>query len=452
MAFNKFSLTVLFLVLLIAGTSFLMIWSFDKDYLVVAKFTFTLLWILEIAYLLYYVTKTNRSLNIFLEALKSSDFVKSKESDPSFKQLSLQSNEIINIVKDARIERESQYHYFQYTLELIPVGVISFDKETGTIDIFNKAAGELLNSKNPDHINDLEKLKPGLSEILNSMYPGRHQLLRMTDGFEEKKIVVNATEFYLFQRLIKVVSLQNIKQQLEEEELNAWQKLTSVLRHEIMNSVGPVRSLTRTLLRMLSSNGKVKKIEEITNKTLTDTVTGLESIENRTKGMISFVQSYRELTKIPKPHKKKINGAELISSVENLMKYELASKGAKLKTEVSTQNLVLEVDERQITQVLINLLKNASDAFSEKQTDRSITLKAYGTDVGSVCIEVSDNGMGIPENIREKVFIPFYTTKEEGSGVGLNFARQIMSLHGGHISLHSVEGEGSAFKLEFQIH
>jgi signal transduction histidine kinase len=449
MVFNKFSATVLFLVLLIAATSFVMIWSFEKDSLVVSKFTFSIIWVLEIIYLLYYVNKTNRSLSVFLESLRGSDFLKGQETDSSFKNLNLQSNQIIEIVKNARIERESQYHYFQYTLELIPVGVLSFNKENGQIEIFNGTAQEILMQERLNHVDDLGKVNSKIHHAIKYLPSGKHQLVQLEDGFQEKQIVLKAIEFNLFQRKIRVVSLLNIKQQLEQEELEAWQKLISVLRHEVMNSVGPVRSLARTLLRMFKKNGDVKTVNEISDKTISDTVTGLESIENRSRGMINFVQSYRELTKIPLPRKKSIQVNELFQGVRTLMESDLEEKNIGLVVHSEEENLALEADERQLTQILINLIKNASEAFSTEQTDKRIELSAGVTKEKVAYIKVSDNGPGIPGDIQKKIFIPFYTTKEGGSGIGLNFARQIMSLHGGYIRMHSDEGRGSTFVLEF---
>jgi signal transduction histidine kinase len=216
-----------------------------------------------------------------------------------------------------------------------------------------------------------------------------------------------------------------------------------------MNSAGPVNSLSRTLLRMLRKDGRNKSASEITDKTINDAITGLESIESRAKGMIDFVQSYRELTKIPAPNKEQFSMDALTSEVATLMRDTLNQQGIQLTLDNQASGIPVDVDKRQISQVMINLLKNASEAFPAEQTEKRIVLSAYTDENTSKCIAVEDNGCGIPDEIREKMFVPFYTTKENGSGIGLNFARQIMSLHDARIYYRPGNQSGSIFVLEF---
>jgi len=449
MAFNKFTLAVLLQVVLIAATGLLMVWSYYQSHLVVARLTFTLIWIGEVGWLLYYVTRTNRSLTIFLESLKGSDFVRNSQQASSFGALNWSYNEIIDVVKNARLEREAQYHYFQYTLELIPVGIISFNKKNGQVEIFNTAARQLLGVERLHRLDELERLQPALSRAINETAPGKDRLIELGDAFHQKQLLIRSTEFMLFGRKIQVVSLQNIRQALEEEQLDAWQKLISVLRHEIMNSVGPVRSLTRTLLRMFQKGGENKKPHELTEKTLSDAVTGLQSIESRAQGMMRFVQSYRELTKIPEPLRDRHPAGPMLEGLQMLMKDQLNEAGIELVTDTQSVNGHLNIDDKQITQVLINLVKNAAEAFPSGQKDKRIILRSFRNEEKQCCISVEDNGPGIPEELKDKIFIPFFTTKQAGSGIGLNFARQILYLHGGRLSFSSPQGGGTRFVLEF---
>ena len=449
MAFNKFTLLVLLQVVLIAVTGLIMVWSFYQSHLMVARVTFTLIWIGQITGLLSYVTRTNRSLSIFLDSLRASDYVRRHDDAPSFDALNLSYNDIIDVVKNARMEREAQYHYFQYTLELIPVGIISFNQANGRVEIFNTASQRLLGLKYLSVIDDLDRIRPGLAGIIKGLDQGHNRVITLHQGFQPSQVIMRATNFNLFGRSIQVVSLQNIRRALEEEQLYAWQKLISVLRHEIMNSVGPVSSLSRTLLRMFRNQGTNKKSEEITNKTIDDAVTGLESIESRTEGMMRFVQSYREMTKIPQPLKKTHQADELLKQMSNLMKEHLNDKNIELIIDPPGSIYHVDVDEKQIIQVLINLVKNAAEAFPSGQKEKRITLQAYRDDDHTRCIAVEDNGQGIAADLQEKIFVPFFTTKEEGSGIGLNFARQIMHLHQGRIAVSSEGGKGSRFVLEF---
>lgn len=449
MGFNRFTFTVLIVVLVIAGTSLLMAWSYQNELLVVAKFTFTLLWGLEIAYLLHFVTRTNRSLRAFLESLHASDFVRNGHDSPSFDALNLSYNEIVKVVQQARSERESQYHYFQYTLEFIPVGVLSFDRSNEQIELFNYAAQELLGGKKPGNLSELNILYPLLAENIRSIIPGKNQVVDLPDAQQQRKLLIRATDFTLFDRHIRVVSLQNIKKELEAEELLAWQKLISVLRHEVMNSAGPLHSLSRTVLRMFKKNGKLKSAREITDKTIRDAVTGLESIEDRTHGMISFIQSYRELTKIPEPQQEQYSLNQLTDEVMAFMGEDALQQHIKLENTKPEFSVMAMIDRKQVFQVLINLVKNAMEAFPTEQKGKKITLHVYHTGDQSSCIAVEDNGPGVSEEVYDQMFIPFYTTKENGSGIGLNMARQIMTLHQGRIFYQPADKQGSVFVLEF---
>jgi signal transduction histidine kinase len=449
MAFNRFTLSVLLQVVMIAATGLLMVWSFYQSHLLVARLTFTLVWIGQVIWLLYYVTRTNRSLTIFLESLKGADFVRNDHQAPSFDTLNISYNQIIDVVKNARMERQEQYHYFQYTLELIPVGILSFNKKDGHVEILNTAARHLLGVDNLHTLNDLETARPAVVQAIREMTPGRNRLIEMSDTFHKKQLLIRSSEFTLFGRNIQLVSFQNIRQALEEEQLHAWQKLISVLRHEIMNSVGPVSSLSRTLLRMFRKKQENKKPHELNEKTIDDAVTGLQSIESRAQGMMRFVESYRELTKIPEPLRDRRPVDQMLARLQMLMKDQLEDEGVKLVVEPPSANDHLNMDDKQITQVLINLVKNAAEAFHPEQQEKCITLRSFRNEEQQCCISVEDNGAGIPDELKDQIFIPFFTTKTGGSGIGLSFARQIMYLHEGRLSFSSSSGEGSRFVLEF---
>jgi signal transduction histidine kinase len=353
------------------------------------------------------------------------------------------------VVKGARIEREAQQHYFQYTLELIPVGVLSFNKDDGAIEIYNAAASELMGMSRPSYIDELNRVKQGLAGVLRGMASEASELIELDSPSGRQRLVVRARMFTLSGREIKLLSFQNIRHELDREEQEAWQKLISVLRHEVMNSMGPVNSLSRTLLRMFGKDGRNKRVAELTDKTINDAVDGLQSIDNRTRGMMRFVQSYRELTRLPAPRKRHVGGAEVLKDVKSLMAEEMKHKGIELLVEEGDGMPVVELDDRQIHQVLINLVKNAAEAFEEGQTDKKIVLRGRIDQQGRACLEVQDNGPGMSPELQEKIFVPFYTTKKDGSGIGLNLARQIMLQHRGRIGLFSTLGEGTTFRLEF---
>ena len=447
MVYNRFALKVILHIIFLTITSLLFTWSLQQDYLMVTKFTFAVLLIIEVLLLIRLVTRTNRSLQIFLEALKSADFVKNAEQNDSFKMLHITYNDIIDIVKKARIERESQFYYFQYTLEHIPVGVLSISRD-GRVELMNTAAKKLLGKEQIVHIDELDTVKSGLAQHIKALIPGESELLELSGKNHKKRLLLKSIAFKLYEKDIQLVSLQNIKEELEEEELLAWQKLISVLRHEIMNSVGPVMSLTNTLLRMFETHGKVKSPSELSEQTLNDAVAALHSIQNRNEGMAGFVKSYRELTKIPSLQKSKLLVSEIFKGINILLAEELKGHDIHLSLSVVPDDMVIEADERLLTQILINLVNNATDALAQTK-EKQLSLKAYVNNDGEKCIVVEDNGSGISPEFQGKIFIPFFTTKPHGSGIGLSLTRQIMRLHGGTLSVQSEEGKGAVFSLIF---
>lgn len=238
-----------------------------------------------------------------------------------------------------------------------------------------------------------------------------------------------------------LISLQNIHSELEEKEMEAWQKLIRVLTHEIMNSVTPISSLAGTVNKLLNDPGKLDdEISDIKN--------AVKTIQKRSEGLIHFVENYRNLTKIPKPNFETFRVSVLTDRIYNLMKNEFAGNNIKFNTSIVPDNLTLSADSELIEQVIINLLLNAKFAIKNQQNPE-ISIRSY-TDAGSkVIIRVEDNGPGISKEIQDKIFIPFYTTKKDGSGIGLSLSRQIMRSHFGSITVVSKEGEGTAFILRF---
>jgi nitrogen fixation/metabolism regulation signal transduction histidine kinase len=449
MGYNKFLLSVVFQVVLIGATSFLIVWSFHQEHLVVARFTFSVLWLIELAYLIYFVTRSNRRLQIFLESLKASDYMRSDRSSKSAETLNAAYNTIIDEVRSTRMEKMHQKHYLKLVLESVPVGVVTFHVHSGKIDLYNNTARNILNRDYLADIGEFDSIQNGLTRQILQLKPSGSLTIMLDNSFQEQKILFRASEFILSGEQVKLLSLQNIKHQLEEEELQAWQKLISVLRHEVMNSVGPVRSLTKTLLRMFQKNDKTKSTSEISDQTLSDAVMGLQSIENRADGMIRFVDSYRELTKVPKPTKEYISAKGILNQVKALMDTELRVSSVNIIIENQKDEVKIFGDEKQIVQVLINLVKNATEAFHEEQKNKAVWLTVFHNPHDRACISVIDNGPGIDEDVKQHIFIPFFTTKTGGSGIGLNLARQIMYLHGGKLLMKSEKGTGSTFTLEF---
>jgi nitrogen fixation/metabolism regulation signal transduction histidine kinase len=446
MILKQFLVRVIILVILIALAGLLIVWSFSREGLVVARFTFTITWMLLIAGLIYYVTKTNRTLTTFIESLRYLDSVRTqKGKGKSFQDLDKLYNEIIGIIRSVEVERETDRQYFRNIIDHAGVGILSFN-ESGEIEMMNAAFKKLLGIRSLKNISSLKAISSHLPELLVKLKPGYQKLLRITVNNETVGLSLKVAEFNLQGKKVRLASVQNIQHELEEEELDAWQKLIRVLTHEIMNSVTPVNSLTNTIIRLFEIGGVQKSIWELDENTLKNALEGLHSIEKRNKGLIVFVQSYRSLTRIQKPTFSDFFVNDMFQRIANLVSHELETNGIRLSISVQADDLRLNADEKLVEQVLINLVNNAVYAL-QNLTQPEIWLAAR-IEHDELFIEVHDNGTGIPDEVVGSIFIPFFTTKKEGSGIGLSLGRQIMRVHGGSISVRSAPSD-TIFILRF---
>ncbi len=447
MIYNRFSIKTIIRIGLIALTGYLFTWSLTKEYLVVTKFTLAIVWILQIIDLIHYVNKTNRQLNNFLQSLRYRDFVGNpSESEKSFKELNLSYNEIIHEIKEAKMETASEHHYLQNSIENLGVGVMAFDND-GNIELINKAAKDIFGLKYLKNIRFLDSIRKDLSQTVMELPVDHPKLIAIEKDSELQKLSFKRVHFKIRGRDIHLLSIQNLKTELEEEEIEAWQKLIRVLSHEIMNSVTPVKSLTGTIIQMFEKEGTAKSIQEIDDETIRNSLDGLHAIENRSKGLLNFVQSYRKLTRLPKPQPKKVMLKALLENIHKLMEAELADNKIPLEITIASDDIELYCDERLINQVLINLLTNSLQACLDK-ANAAISLSGFQENNTTV-IQVQDNGPGIPADIIDKIFIPFYTTRENGTGVGLSLSKQVMRLHNGSITVHSIPDVETVFTLKF---
>jgi signal transduction histidine kinase len=273
--------------------------------------------------------------------------------------------------------------------------------------------------------------------------------MRVETENESRQISVETTEFNLGGRAIKLVSLQNIANELAEQEMKAWQKLVRVLTHEIINSVAPIASLASTAGTILQNAGNGNSRNgELSQQDVSDLVSAVNAIEKRSEGLMSFVQSYRRLSTIPKPKFGIVRLDELFGRMVRLISSREEAAGIRLETYIDPPDLTLTADAALLEQVLLNLLINATQALSNT-TEGVVRLTAERNDRGSVTIRVIDNGPGIKPEALESIFVPFFTTKPEGTGLGLSLSRQIVRLHGGRINVNSIPGQQTVFSINF---
>ncbi|MFQ5648622.1 MAG: PAS domain-containing sensor histidine kinase [bacterium] len=409
---------------------------------------------LTIAYqihgLIHYVEKTNRDLNRFLMTIKHEDFSQiflGGGLGSSFDELKRAFNDVIQKFQQARAEKEEHFRYLQTVVQHVAIGLIAF-RSDGKVALFNTAAKKLFRKPALRNIKDLEGVSKLLTRTLLGMHSGQKALVKIHDQNEILQLSISATEFRLREQNYTLVSLQNIHSELEEQELDAWQKLIRVLTHEIMNSVTPIASLASTLNELVNSQGNRPASEALSAESRCDLQGGLKTIQKRSEGLLHFVNAYRNLTKIPVPDLKIFPVQEVFEHIQQLMREEIGEDSIAVSSQVLPTNLELTADRELLEQILINLLKNAIQALQGRPQGK-ISLFSRIDERGRIIIQICDNGPGIPPELHDKIFIPFFTTKEGGSGIGLSLSRQIMRLHRGTLSVHSRPDDGTVFTLRF---
>lgn len=445
MLFRHFRVVCAVRVALLAATLVLMAYLVFESPYPAAAVAAGVLAVYQVVGLVRFVERTNRDLVRFLQAIRYEDFSQTfstRGMGKSFGELKAAFTDVLEAFKRTRAEREEHARYLQTVVQHVGVGVLTFHPD-GEIDIVNSAARRLLQIGPLRNVRQLESLSKPLVESLLKLHSGDRAMVKVDDGGRLLQISMSATELRMRGSTYTLVTLQDIQSELEEQEMEAWQKLIRVLTHEIMNSVTPISSLASTIRGLLAPTDGPPSAD-----TLADVHAGAETIERRSQGLIHFVETYRELTRIPKPDFQIFLITELFSRIEQLVRTQVAEKGIAFTAHVDPESLELTADPELVEQVLLNLVKNAIEAVEGIQQPE-VTISG-GTDGRGRCVvRVRDNGPGIDEDVQERIFIPFFTTKREGSGIGLSICRQIMRSHGGSISVKSTPGEGAEFGLRF---
>jgi signal transduction histidine kinase len=392
--------------------------------------------------------KTHDELNQFVESVHYRDFSRYfdvKHAPVEIQPLRQGFNEINTTFKVISKERETQYQYLQKILELVDTGILSYQEESGEIVWMNESLKRILQLPYLKTIHSLAKRDEELYRELMSLKPGESRIATAHPEKTTLKILLSATAFQTEGKVYKLIAFQNVNEALDETESKAWQKLLSVLTHEIMNSVAPISSLADTLKHRLQQSVAVLNND---SGSVDDLELGIETIKRRSEGLLKFAETYRSLNKITTLNLKKVYVRDIFENMLQLMLPTLEQKNIEVETILKDPDLMLEADTSLLEQVMINLLVNAIEAVKDKQEPR-IILSAYVATNRKTVIKVSDNGNGMPEELIDKIFIPFFSTKKSGSGIGLSLCKQIMMLHKGNIQVQSIEGEGTAFLLQF---
>ena len=451
MVFKRFGLLIILRVVILFLTIALEIYIILNTQLYATIFILSVIIFLQIYLLIKFVSRTNKEIVRFLDSIKYSDFSQNfnlKLKGSSFEDLSSSFTEVISKFQNTRTEKEEHYRYLQTVIQHIGVGLIAYTPD-GEIELINNSAKKMFKLSGVKNINELSKYDKDFPVALLKLRSGDKMLQKIVNDNELIQLAISATEFRMRGKQFTLISLQNIQNELEDIEIEAWQKLINVLTHEIMNSITPITSLASTadsILKNYESNPS--KNEDDLKEHLVDVRGAIKTIQKRSNGLHHFVDAYRNLTKVPIPNFGLINVDNLFNRVKTLLTEEISKRKIQLTCTVNPENLVITADTDQIEQVLINLVLNSMYAL-EKSPDPLIKLNGFIDRSGHGIIQVIDNGPGIPEDIIEKIFIPFYTTRKGGSGIGLSLSQQIMRAHRGNIRVNSLPGQGTTFTLRF---
>jgi nitrogen fixation/metabolism regulation signal transduction histidine kinase len=400
--------------------------------------------------LLHTLEQPQRDLTRFFEAIEYSDFSQTfspKAQDKSLETLRTAFNRVIQKFQKVRAENEAQYRYFQTIVQHIGVGILVFTQD-GKIDLINQRAKRILGIPALKRIDELSRIDSKLPHIITHLESGEKTQLQvqMPESEDTITLFIHATSFIIQNRPLTLISIQNIQSELEEKELEAWQNLIRVLTHEIMNSITPISSLASTANEILEQAQQNTEEHLDVREVIHDVKQAVQTIDTRSQGLLKFVDSYRKLTRTPKPEFQIVSVRKLFDHIVPLMLPKFQEKGIMFSQKIEPETLEITADPSLIEQVLINLIQNAVD-WSDRNRQSIISLEADLGTAGHPAIRVSDNGFGIEKEALEKIFIPFFTTKQDGSGVGLSLSRQIMRLHKGNISVQSKPNENTVFTL-----
>ncbi len=403
--------------------------------------------------LVRYLSRSQQELARFLLSIKNRDFslqFTEKNTRSDLPKLHHAFNQINQSFTQLRIEKEAQFQLLQSILQIIDTGIIAYD-ESGEVHWVNEAFKQTIHLPHLRNIAALEKRQEGLYQALKKLQPNDSQLVKLRINQNPVQLLISARSFKMQHLNLTLVALKNIGNTIDQTETEAWQKLLRVMTHEIMNSVAPISSLADTMLHHLKLNREEfaeKQEAQPNQELLQDVEEVITVIQNRSEGLLKFAQIYRNLSKITELYLTTVYVEELFRSISGLLKPRLEQENITLLVELPNPNLTLQADPHLLEQVLINLIVNAERAVKAKPQP-VIILSGRLLENGQVVIEVTDNGTGIPEELLDNIFIPFFTSHKDGSGIGLSLAKQIMALHKGNIQVKSEVGEGTVFSLNF---
>ncbi|PQA60380.1 MULTISPECIES: sensor histidine kinase [Siphonobacter] len=444
---RNFTFQIYFRVVIIVLVSMLLAYLWFNTRLIVTKGVLVLL----LGYLSFdlvsYLKKANRRVMDLFEAIRYADFTRNYTTrylggSPEYDFLV---QEVIDSYRKNRSEKEELVRYLETIVQHLSVGLLVFGKD-GHIETVNTAAKRLLNLVVIRNLKDLNSTSPALVEALETSSSGDTGLLRLTLTGEERTLAYAVTEFIRKDQKLKLVSLKDIQSELQNQEFDAWRNLTRVLTHEIVNSITPIHSLSGSLKGLLQSEWE--NDQRLTEETYDDLMDSLAVMERRSESLMQLIDAYRRFSRLPKPDFKVVSVGTILQNVASLYKSELADKNVELVLRVEPETLEVTADPQLVEFVLINLVKNGIQAMDGVPNAR-LELIGENDKTQRVTIQIADTGKGIIPEAMDKIFVPFFSTKQGGSGIGLSLSRQIMLQHRGTLRVESEPGVRTVFTLRF---
>lgn len=450
MGFKRFSLLIIGRTILAMVSAILLAVLLSRSGYHMASILVTLILFGQLFELVRFVSRTNAELVRFFDAARHADY--SQRFDLSrlgagFDELGKAFGDILNRLQQARTQQEESLRHIKAVVEHVPVPLISITAKD-KLTLWNNSARRLFGIHAVTKLDDLAQFHPDFAQQLVSLRPGERSLITiMIDGMQHQ-LSIAATEIIIAQQKEILISLQDIRSELDAAQLEAWQDLVRVLTHEIMNSITPVASLAKTAVVLVDDVTEQLSNQPALVEELSDVKDAVNTVARRSDGLMQFVTSYRRLTRLPAPNKQRVALLPLLKEIELLACQHWQEKHIQYQFSVKPESLSFDADKEMITQMLINLLQNAEHAVSQVDSAH-IVVEVYLNSRGRVVVEVTDNGCGIDDEVKANVFVPFYTTKRDGSGVGLALTRQIMLAHGGYVALSTELNKGTTFSLTF---
>ncbi len=406
-----------------------------------------LLLLLQLLELFRTIARTNHIVKELIESIHHGDYNKTiyeKATDLGFASLADSAQQIISAIAAAKIEKETQYQYLRSILEHIHTPVLTMD-EAGEPELINPQALltlGLYNTRQPTRA-QIQSRAPRFIKAIDEMEEGGRRVIHLGSTPVDKQLLVLVNTVKLTKSKLRIVTFQDIEPEMDEKEMESWQNISRIMAHEIMNSLTPLSSLTETGIMMLEEEGLPIKVASLPQQTIDNLHQALHTISDRNQALCKFIGNYRQLSRLPLPKKIEVNIAQFMEEVQKLHQDQCANRGISIFLHPGPAGLTALMDEDQVKQVLINLVKNAIEAMKDIEKAQ---LELFARRVeDEVLLEVRDRGTGIPADILDKIFIPFFSTKAGGSGIGLSLSRQIIHNHGGRLSVKTDPAKGTAF-------